>query len=66
MALIAFISIFITPYEPEQAGPPFIADTVEMFAFNVQDIGTLFSSTTFAMILHHSIPGIMQPVIPKE
>ncbi|KAH0570328.1 putative Amino acid transporter [Spironucleus salmonicida] len=73
IALIAFIAIFIGPFNTTSVtpAPPVVSKTAyiqdtPLFAFTVRSFGSIFSSSTFAIILHHCIPNVLKPVQSEQ
>jgi hypothetical protein len=75
MIITTVVGIFVRPYDDDTPGPPYVDEDIPMFSIkNFQLIFTtaVFSQVRFAsnglthQILHHSIPGLVQPVRRKS
>lgn len=64
MFITSVIVLYKTPYIPKEGQEaPYISYTT---LFNIAGFGTLYPSVVFAQLLHHSVPGLIQPVNNKK
>lgn len=65
MFATAIYTMYKSPYVPKEnpQDPPYIAfETL----FDFSGFGMLFPTVVFAQLLHHSVPGLIQPVNKKQ
>lgn len=64
MFFTSVIAMYQTPYSRnDQGNPPYISyDQL----FNFAGFGTIFPTAIFSQLLHHSVPGLVQPVKQKN
>lgn len=65
MFVTSVYTMYKTPYSPDTSphNPPYIAYTT---LFDFSGFGMLFPTVVFAQLLHHSVPGLIQPVNKKQ
>lgn len=64
MFITSMIVMYHTPfYRNEQGDPPFISFNK---LFDFPNFGIIFPTAIFSQLLHHSIPGIIQPLKNKK
>jgi hypothetical protein len=63
MFVTSVIAMYHTPYSRnDQGSPPYISFRT---AVDLSGFGTIFPTAIFSQLLHHSIPGLVQPVKQK-
>lgn len=64
MFITTIVAMYYEPYSPKEGlEPPYLSYKT---LFNFAGFGTLYPTVVFAQLLHHSVPGLIQPVNEKK